>query len=672
MNSKIFSIGFCALISILLIVGIASAAVFPFQASGNSTSVNPGAKATVTFTLNNTENDKNVTTIVMTLPDVSASGTWTAKEGANILTIPSNRQVALTSKILHVSLSPVITLEFTANSNATPLTITSPVTFTGIYEPSSFGSPTITNLLLAITVNPTKTLSATTVTQTSKTQNGTLRLTNTGNTPLSVGLSTSGVFNLTFYDGPSLVYLPLPLSLTPGQVRDLTAVPTSLPTTLPFGVNTVTVTALDSSSNVSASTAFTISEGFCSPAAKGTNISLSSLDIRNSGEDDTIWRPLDNVRVRVDLDNNGATDLRDVVVKMGLIDSSGRDVVRKLEFTTNDEEEYTLGTVKSGDTETVTIEFKVPADFKTENYKLVFKAYSKKTGESNLCADSVSQSIVEDISVETESDSGKFIAFSNIKIDPFEVTCKDTITLSFDTVNIGEDNQDQVKVNVYNKELGIETSTEIKQGLDRGDKQASLFSFVIPAGLTDKTYIIELTSEYDYRNGLYRQSSDNPERVALKVFGCSAGSGVGSASSITASLQSDATPGKEMLVAVTVKNTDTKSATFIVDITGYSEWATLNTISDRVLTLNAGESKTIQLSLTPSKDATGEQKFTLTAKSGDITQTKQVIVDLGGASSGISSFTNLFANNKVAWVVGFVNLVLIVLIILVAVRISRR
>jgi uncharacterized membrane protein len=87
--------------------------------------------------------------------------------------------------------------------------------------------------------------------------------------------------------------------------------------------------------------------------------------------------------------------------------------------------------------------------------------------------------------------------------------------------------------------------------------------------------------------------------------------------------------------------------------------------------LNAGESKDVTITFTVDKDAAGEQTFTLEVRDGTKLSSKEVAVTIAKEKS-FSSLSGLFANKKLLWIVGAINLVLIILIIVLAVRMLRH
>jgi len=394
----------------------------------------------------------------------------------------------------------------------------------------------------------------------------------------------------------------------------------------------------------------------------------------NLGEgDDTEWRLLDTVRVEVEVENQGESDLSDIVVELAVFDSSGNEVTGDLNFINSDEEEIEIGKINDGDNEQVTFEFEVSPDFDDGDYRLAIKTYSKKSGlgQDKICDDTagdLDNGFYQSVSVERETDEGKRIGFSNIKVNPSEATCGDAVQLTLDAINIGDEDEDQVQVTLFNKELGINQFVEIKGGLDQGDSESLSFNFEVPAGLADKTYNLELSADYDYNKGEYRQSLDDVRKISLKVLGCQPVVST-PAATITASLASEAKAGQQLTILATLKNSGTSATSFVVDASGFESWAALGSVSDRIVTLNAGESKDVTVVLNVNSGVSGDKILTVDAKSGAQTISKTVPVSIA-ASQGISGVS--LSGNTMLWVIGAINLILVIVIIIVAIRVSRR
>lgn len=124
-----------------------------------------------------------------------------------------------------------------------------------------------------------------------------------------------------------------------------------------------------------------------------------------------------------------------------------------------------------------------------------------------------------------------------------------------------------------------------------------------------------------------------------------------------------------MVVKASVRNIGNASANFIIGAKNFESWAKLNDISERLFTLNPGESRDVSLNFAVNGDAEGDKSFVIEAISGDKTETREVSVNIAGGAKSLSGF---FKGNTLAWVIGLINVLLIVIIIIVAVRIAKR
>ena len=643
MKTKIFTFTLTALFALVLVSGFASAVLtfsdvaFPSQVNHNQGNI------AVTFKLTS---DVAETNLVWT--GTTNKGTWTV--------LPLNGQSINAGETKTLS----AVLNIPAQSSGTITAEIKVVADSTTEETQAISIPITQTSSLAIEAKDI-----------TKTQAGTVKVTNTGNTALNnIALSSVGAFNLAFSKDI--------LTLAPGTSETVTATSSGFDT-LKFGDNTVTITAKDTtlSPSVQATASVVIKETFCSNGPVGGDLKLSNINIDNTGKGtDDEWDLLDEITVEVEVENtNKNDDVNDVFIELGLFDSSGNDMVDDLDFSNTDEESIDLGDLRDDDQDTVTFSFKVPADFDEGNYKLAVKAYSDDLGEEFECTDTasdLSDKTFEKISIIREDDSGKFIAFDDIQISPADVTCGDTVSIKMDAVNIGDEDQDQVRVNLDNTELGLHLAREIRNNLDQGDKEAVEFVFTVPQ-TEDKSYSLAITSDYDYRRGEYGESSDESETIMLNVAGCSLSPGTGTKiAAISATLESDAKEGSELVVKSTITNLQSTTADFIVDASGFESWASLSSISSRIVSLDAGESKDVTITLKVNDDVSGQNSFVIKAQSGSQVESRTVSVNVASGSAGGFSGFSLGGDNTLIWVIGIVNVILIILIIVVAVRLSRR
>ncbi|MSS74701.1 putative S-layer protein [Candidatus Pacearchaeota archaeon] len=629
---------FVALFASLFLVSVASAMIFnpdPAIVSQSATSVAHNAGSfTVIF---NVTNAAGANSGVANLTYVPVSGTVSSVSfSQNPVTLGNGTTATITATINFPAFQ---TGTISGRFNADDTTGT--------------GADTLSNTF-TVTLNTSTAYTLTKTAEVTPSQNGSLTLTNTGNQALTFSLvKASGALNVSFSNSNPTV--------TVGSTTTVTVSPTA-GQTFRIGTSSAVVTAVHATGNQSVT--FTRTGGFCPAGKVTTNLTLRDVELTSSGDEDDEWHVIDEVSVEVEIENTGSSDLEDLIVELGLFDSNGNNVADELDFTSEGEEEFDVGDLDDGDDTKIEFTFKVPADIDEGSYTLILKAFSDDVSQSSLCTDSVAESIQETIQVKSEDDEGKFIAFDDITVSPTQVTCGDSVTITADAINIGEDDEDRVLINLVNRVLGVNEIVEITQGLDQGDSKMVSFSFTVPQ-VADNTYTLDLSAEYDYRNGVYRQSLDDDVETQLKVFGCSAAPGTTNAVSINADLASDAVTGEELKVTTTLRNNGDKTALFAVTATGFESWASLKDISENIVQIPAGQSKDITITLMPQDDAAGEQSFTINARTEDgKIQSRQVVVQVASDS--------LFDGSSWTWVLIAVNVVLVILIIVVAVIVSRR
>lgn len=422
---------------------------------------------------------------------------------------------------------------------------------------------------------------------------------------------------------------------------------------------------------------------FCSKGEKGTDLEITSVDIRNADGDDTDWTPLDSITIKVDVSNEADVRVRDVNVELGLIDKEGKNIARDLENLDN--RKISLGSINDGDEKTAQFDFQVPVDFNEEDYKLVIKAYSDDLGESDLCtahSSDLENTYYQIVKGERETDEEKQVIISNIVLSADTVQCGEKAQLTAEVVNVGDtDYQDAFKVTLYNKELGLNTEEIIKDDLNQGDSYSVDLEFDVPKNAAEKSYILELKTYYDYDDNdeSFDITSDTKFTKTIKVLGnCAEQQSQTKTPILSAELDTEQTPeviaGKDVAVKVTIKNQDTAQQTYRLSVLDNSEWSQLTSINPQTLVVNPGETKEATVMLKLNADSEGSQDFTIKATYGsanDLSVQQRVTLEVTK-----TSFNNPFLDNiKANWLIYLiivVNIILIVAIIAVIVRISSR
>jgi hypothetical protein len=462
-------------------------------------------------------------------------------------------------------------------------------------------------------------------------------------------------------------------TLQPNTSLTLNIMNTTSLESLALGTSTAKINVAAGGITNSINVAYTKQFHFCSRGNAGTNLTISGITMNSPEDNENEWKKLDEITVSFDVNNKGTQDISGIYAQLGIFDGDWNNRVTyllKLENGTEKiKKEIKLGTIDYSDLETATYNFKISPKFAAGSYRLIFKAYKSGLSEDELCAESTPRNI----QITEEEDEEKYIAFENAKITPLDVTCGDRAILDLDVFNIGDSNQKRVKIILQNKELGIDTFTEIKDGLNRGKSKSLSFDIAVPENAANKNYDLELWSKYGYDSGdgSYETTSDDEFIVPLHVVGCVAKESPRTILIASAVLGSEAKAGSPLTVTAKITNIGTNTSLFAVGAKNYDSWATLDSISEKVFNLAQGESKNVNFVLNVKPDATGSKTFALEVASGDKTETKNIAVELAEERKTSGLFSDL-KNNYMLWVIGAINLLLIILIIVVAVRLSRR
>lgn len=415
---------------------------------------------------------------------------------------------------------------------------------------------------------------------------------------------------------------------------------------------------------------FNVVNGFCKYGEVG-ELEITELKDREiDNEDSWEWHPFDDVEFSVEA-YNGFEDKEKIKIEYELRDSNGKKV--DLGDATTDQSV----SIDEGDSEKLTFSLKVPADIDDGTYKLFIKAYLK-SDERKGCVDKSSefeQTYYQEVRIDREEDRAVIVDTDNLEI-PELVQCGDTVSISAKIYNIGVEDEEKVKVTLYNKVLGVDLS-EVINNLDAGESATVTFDFKVPTNMEEKTYLFSLMTYYEYDEDSDEYDSNSKSDLDenfdfnLKV---NCVKEIVQSALITAELESDAVAGEPLTIKGTLKNTGDSETTYTLSVTGYSSWASLNKIEPQTITLKAGESKDFDISLNINEDIEGEQFFTIKAGYNGQTTEQEVSVTLEAAQGAVSGITGAaitenIKKNWFIWVIVVINIILIVAIIAVARRI---
>jgi len=396
---------------------------------------------------------------------------------------------------------------------------------------------------------------------------------------------------------------------------------------------------------------------FCDFGNEGDlKVSIESITNYGIGYDEE-WYPLDEIEVEIEVENKGGNDIADIVMEWALFDKDNEPITEFIEIDTTDLDE-------DDDAETFTFTIDLDDDLEIDLDQLDDASYElhvRATGEEDRSTPRTScEYDKEKIDIIVEK---HYVMLNNLKFVGTSY-CGGTMQLTADVWNLGEKDEDNVYVMITNSELGIEERADIGDINSFKDKNLR-FEFMIPTDAEEKQHTITL-EVYDEDGDLYESLDEAIFDIDLDVSGnCE----VIPEAVVYASLESGGKSGSEMKILATVTNTGDNAGSFSISASDYSNWAELVSITPSIVTLNSNEAKDVIITLNVDGDVSDEQTFNivLDKDGGDsFSQPISVTIEKG------FSFSNMFGDNGYIWAIALINIVLVAVIIIVAIKASRR
>lgn len=384
-------------------------------------------------------------------------------------------------------------------------------------------------------------------------------------------------------------------------------------------------------------------------------VKIKNIENNGMGEDDK-WYPLDEIEVTVDVENDGNDDIEDISLEWGLYSEEDDEWVIEID----EEDEFNLN---DGDEETYTITFDLDDDLEVDldelnDGKYTFYVRATGTTEDTEIMSCISDSETADVVIDDD-----FVTLSDVKVIG-ETFCGSTVQITADIWNIGTDDQDDVSVDIINKDLDIDENVLIGN-IDPFDDKSLNFELTIPKNIDEKPYYIELRI-LDKNFDIYE--SDDKESVVSVKIDISGNCELIPQASVYASLESGGKAGKEMKIKATVTNTGSETETFKVSIGDYSSWSELSSISPESITLSKGQAGDVIVTLNIDSDASEKENFNILLEGSDggiLTQPVEVSIEKG-------FFSRIAGDNAYLWGIAILNVILVLVIIIIAVRVARR
>lgn len=409
------------------------------------------------------------------------------------------------------------------------------------------------------------------------------------------------------------------------------------------------------------------------PNYESLDINIKDITVKEGfGDDEDYWYPFDIVEIEIEVANDGNYDMEDIAVEWALYTSEGKKI------TDDEESDFNLD---SDDENTITITIRLDDDVDELEGVDEVVLYARAKGkiddkDSSHDGDATCAEDKETIDLITDDD---FVVLSDFEInglsltDDLELTdtvsCGSEIQIVGDVWNIGDDDQDDVTVLIKSEELGISKKLEIGD-IDSFDYENLDATITIPQDIEAKYYILEFRI-YDEDNDIFETDEDDEAALFKVLIHVEGNCEVSKTTSIAANLVT-ASPqaGEKMTVKATIKNTGDTVKTYILNVEDYSGWATFEELESNSLTLVGGEEREVTLTFDLKKDASGEKTFNIEVVEGSTVTKQPVKVTIAPQKSLLGNFS-LPEDNLYLWIIGIVNVILILAIIFVAVRLSK-
>lgn len=405
----------------------------------------------------------------------------------------------------------------------------------------------------------------------------------------------------------------------------------------------------------------------------GDDLRIKSIDFNNEGMngvtrvefgDDDEWFPLDDIEVEIEVENNGDDDIDDIELEWGLWDIRANewaiDPDEEKDFNLNDDDEETV-------TFTFNLEDKLDIDLEDLNDGNNYRFYVFGNGEVDDGDDTPTcASDFETIGLVIEDD---FVVLSDFQFSEV-ISCDSTFQVLADIWNIGDGDQEDVFVRVSSSELGISEIVEIGD-VDAFDKEDFSVSVEIPGDIDEKFYSLRFEI-FDEDNDLFETDFDDDEAVFDLVFQVSGGCNGESEALVSASLESGGRAGEALVVRATIINTGSESANYNLNAQGFGAWANSANVEPSIVLLSGGESRDALITFDVSEDAAGENSFNIEVVSDNqlvLSQPVSVSIEEAG---GFGFTGGALGSNAYLWGIGLLNIILVIIIIIVAIRVARK
>jgi len=444
----------------------------------------------------------------------------------------------------------------------------------------------------------------------------------------------------------------------------------SLPSTFVLGISPSVIVPIVDESDATNTANLTINlrNTLCTFKDNGhLDVSIDDVKVINGFGSDITWYPLDEIEAKINVANNGNDTIRNIVVKWQLYDTTTQKRVLK-----GEESDFSLN---DGDDKTVNVDFKLDStSLKSgDNYVFYVWATGKDESISGSPSTCVSTNNLEsnlgalDVTIDSH-----FVILDSLQLVG-TASCGGEVQVSGKVWNIGDDDENDIYLKVFNTELGISQRIDVGD-IDSLESKDLLFNLALPSDAEEgKSYDITFLV-YDDSNSIFESDNGDKSQFTLPLSIATGSCSTEVPVAVSASLESAAISGKEFSVKATITNTASIKKTFSLELSDYTDWASLVSVDKTSVALEAGKSADVLIKLKVNEGISGNKNFNIVMKEGSKVLTQPVSVSVAGKGFSLN-LTGLFAGlggNTYLWAIGALNVLLVLIIIVVAVRVVRK
>lgn len=598
----------------LILFSISFAAAAPIDLTAPSAiSGDPGNSASTTFVIKNVNDTNPITGITVSIADLT--------DGTNLIRAAGNVSFTYGSSLLNNS-NQTVSVNVSIPQGVAASIYSATINVSGTMNGSVYSNSSIT---LQLTVNQKRALdilnSSLTISEyTGEDTTAAISIKNIG----SVALSNIQFANLSALNDSEnntiLLSMPSAISLAVGETKSVN-INASIPEEMDLSTYSTTILASNEFVNDTMTLSITVKVKYCEEGQIGSLVTLSIED-PDTGDDFNVG---ETFKLKLKITNEDNDDPHDIIVEADLYDLTDNEFLEV-------GDEYSI-TIQEDDSETIYMNLTIPSDTDENNSIAVYvRAY---IDDDDYAEDEQCKEASVNIDIERQKHD---IMIDSFTLASSSASCGSTVDAIVGITNVGKNDEDSVKIRVYNNLLGIDTSKIIEDFESEDDSEQPL-TVSIPLNLTAGNYTLTAEVSFDYRSSTYHDSNTQTAAIELKGANCVGPAGASTAT-VSATNNSVVLAGSQLLIPVTITNTGTAQQTFILTISGYESWATSNNVTSS-LTVDAGSSKLAYVSLTPRTNSSGLQSLTLTTTYGGKTDSKTVSVNVQ-KSSAISSWFDQF------------------------------